>query len=121
MKLLLDEMLSASVAEQLRRRGHDVIAVDEHGELRGLGDADVFRHAQESGRAVVTYDREDFLALDRQYRHEGRDHHGLVILNPRRFPQGKGSIGPLVASLEQFLRAGDAYPSFVHWLQAPDV
>jgi hypothetical protein len=119
-KLLIDEMLSASVAEQLRQRGHDVIAVDEHRELRGLSDADVFKHAQDGGRAVVTYDREDFLAIDRQYRGEGRDHHGLVILNPRRFPEGKRTIGPLIASLEQLINAGDPYPSFVHWLQEPD-
>lgn len=120
MRLVLDEMLSASVAEQLRQRGRDVIAVDEQAELRGLSDADLFDRAQEDGRVVVTYNRDDFLALDRQYRHQGRDHHGLVILNPQRFPQGKGSIGPLIASLEQFLDAGAPYPSFVHWLQAPD-
>lgn len=120
MKLLIDEMLSASVAEQLRQRGRDVVAVDEQHELRGLSDAELFERAQDGGRVVVTYNRDDFLALDRQYRHQGRGHHGVVILNPRRFPQGKGTIGTLVASLEHFLDAGSPYPSFVHWLQAPD-
>jgi hypothetical protein len=119
-KLVIDEMLSAAVAEQLRQRGRDVIAVDERPELRGLSDAELFERAQEAGRVVVTYNRDDFLALDRGYRHNGRDHHGLVSLHPRRFPQGKGTIGPLIASLERFLDGGSAYPSFVHWLQEPD-
>ncbi len=117
MKLLLDEMLSAVIAEQLRSSHHDVAAVDERSELRGLADIDLLERAQLEERAIVTYDRDDFLALDRLYRHDGRDHHGIVILNPRRFPLGAGTVGPLVASLEALLIAGPLYPSFVHWLQ----
>jgi hypothetical protein len=116
-KLLLDEMLSARIAEQLRRRGGDVVAVDESYELRGLADPDLFDQAQRNGRTVVTYNREDFLALDRGYRSTGRDHHGIVVLHPRRFPQGAATIGALVAALETFAAAGPSYPSFIHWLQ----
>ncbi|HTA15940.1 MAG TPA: DUF5615 family PIN-like protein [Solirubrobacteraceae bacterium] len=47
MKLLLDEMLSARIAEQIRSRGHDAVAVDETRELRGLADPDLFAQAQE--------------------------------------------------------------------------
>lgn len=117
MKLLLDEMLSAQIAEQLRARGHDVRAVDESPELRGLSDPDVFAYAQREERAVVTYNREDFLALDREYASRQREHHGIVILHPRRFPQGEQSIGALIASLSSFAEAAPPYPSFVHWLQ----
>jgi lipopolysaccharide/colanic/teichoic acid biosynthesis glycosyltransferase len=35
LKLLLDEMYTAAVAEQLRERDHDVIAVAERADLRG--------------------------------------------------------------------------------------
>jgi hypothetical protein len=45
-KLLLDEMLSAVIAEQLRSRGQDVAAVIELAELRGLGDLKLFDYAQ---------------------------------------------------------------------------
>ena len=45
MRLLLDEMLSARIAEQLRDRGHDVTAVDGSPHLRGLADPDLFEHA----------------------------------------------------------------------------
>lgn len=110
-------MLSAAIAEQLRNRGLDVAAVDEQPELRGMSDPDLFEHAQKDRRAIVTYNREDFLALDRQYRAEGRDHPGIVILNPRRFPQRAGTIGALVTSLEAFIAAGRPYPGFIHWLQ----
>ncbi|MGC2372414.1 MAG: DUF5615 family PIN-like protein [Solirubrobacteraceae bacterium] len=115
MKLLLDEMLSAQIAEQIRGRGHD--AVDETPELRGLADPDLFVQAQEQERAIVTYNREDFLALDREYRSRQREHHGIVILHPRRFPQGAASIGSLVTALASFVEAGPPYPGFIHWLQ----
>lgn len=116
MKLLLDEMLPATIAEQLRRRGEDVSAVAEHRELRGLPDPRLFERARMDTRAVVTYNRDDFLGLDRRCRDEGRGHHGIVILNPRRFPQGPTSVGPLVTALEALLAAGPPYASFVHWL-----
>ncbi len=117
MKLLLDEMISAVVAEQLRARGADVEAVVERRDLRDLPDEEIFDHTQASGRSLVTYNRDDFLELDRRFRSQGRAHNGIVILNPRRFPQGVASIGALVASLHQLVGAGPAYESFVHWLQ----
>jgi predicted nuclease of predicted toxin-antitoxin system len=115
-KLLLDEMLSAQIAEQIRARGHDVFAVDETPELRGFADPDLFTQAQEQERAIVTYNREDFLALDREYRSRQQEHDGIVILRPRRFPQGTASIGALVTALSNFVEAGSPYPSFIHWL-----
>ncbi len=116
MKLLLDEMISAQVAEQLRARNRDVEAVSALRELRGLSDLDLFEFAQTAGRAVVTYNRDDFLELDRQFRSHAREHHGIVILHPRRYPQGARSIGPLTLALDGLILSGPPYPSFVHWL-----
>lgn len=116
MRLLLDEMLSAAIAEQLREHGRDAVAVTEHAGLRGMADPDLFAHAQQDRRTVVTCNRDDFLALDRGYRDQGREHHGIVILNPNRFPQGRPTIGRLVGSLDAFAASGPPYPSFVHWL-----
>ena len=117
MRLLLDEMLAGAIAQQLRRRGHDAIAAVERPELRGLDDPALFERAQVQARALVTYNRDDFLALDRLHRAERREHNGLVILNPRRFPQGTASVGRLVESLDALVRAGPPYPSFVQWLR----
>ena len=58
-----------------------------------------------------------FLALDRRFRSENRSHNGIVILSPRRFPQGTASIGPLATSLDRLIAAGPPYESFIHWLQ----
>jgi hypothetical protein len=116
-RLLLDEMLSAAIAEQLRDRGHDAVAVDESPSLRGLPDPDLFEHAQRERRALVTYNRDDFLALDRDHRDRGREHNGIVILNPRRFRQSAATTGALVTALAAFISSGPPYPSFVHWLQ----
>ena len=117
MKLLLDEMISELVAEQLRDRGSDVGAVSERRELRGLSDADLFEYAQTAERSIVTYNRDDFLELDRHYRAQNRPHRGIVMLNPRRFPQAPTSIGPLVTSLDRLIAAGPLYESFIHWLR----
>ncbi len=117
MKLLLDEMISAVVAEQLRVRERDVETATEQRELRGLSDEEVFRYAQAAERSVVTYNRDDFLELDRRFRGQGRNHCGIVILNPRRSPQGPASIGPLVESLDELITAGPPCESFIHWLR----
>jgi hypothetical protein len=116
-KLLLDEMIAAAIALQLRGRNRDVEAITERRDLRGLRDAHVFEYAQAAQRSIVTYNRDDFLELDRRYRSQNRRHGGIVILNPSRFPQGPASIGPLVASLDQLIAAGPPYDSFIHWLQ----
>ena len=56
MRLLLDEMIGAVVAEQLRDRGHDVVAVQDpdRGHLRGLDDCLLLATGDDEGRAVVT-------------------------------------------------------------------
>lgn len=110
-------MLPAEIAERLREYGHDTVAVGERPELKGLSDPDLFARAQREERAVVTYNRNDFLALDRQYRGEARIHHGIVIINPGRFPQRKENIGRLITALGVFIETGPPYPGFVHWLQ----
>jgi hypothetical protein len=117
LRLLLDEMLPAAIAEGLRSRGRDVVAVVETPDLRGLSDPELFERAQQDRRVTVTYNRDDFLALDRLYRAAGREHHGIVVLNPRRFPQGERSIGPLVDALDAFVGSGAPYAGFIHWLQ----
>ena len=59
MKLLLDEMYAATVAEQLRARGHDVVSVHdpEHRRLEGALDEEVFATAVAEERALVTGER----------------------------------------------------------------
>lgn len=63
MRLLLDEMYPAALADQLRNRGHDVSAVTERREFRSLPDADLFAVAQQERRALVTENIADFIPI----------------------------------------------------------
>ena len=54
MRLLLDEHFSRHIAEQLRTRGHDAVAVGERADLAGLADDELFAAAQQERRAIVT-------------------------------------------------------------------
>jgi Domain of unknown function (DUF5615) len=114
-KLLLDEQISGKVAERLRKR--DVVATTDEPALRGLGDPDLFEVAQAQERAVVTYNRPDFEAIVREYAESGREHHGLVIVHPTRFPGS--DFGRLAAALAGFLEAPPPGKSFLVWLQEP--
>lgn len=108
--------MQRSIAERLRTRGHDVVAVTEQSGLRGISDPELFARAQEQARTLVTYNRDDYLAIAREYAASGRPHRGIVIVNSHRFPEGR-SAGKLVSALERFIDAGASYPSFIAWLQ----
>jgi predicted nuclease of predicted toxin-antitoxin system len=121
LKLLLDAMFAPAIAEQLRRRAHDVVAAAEVPEFRYLGDPDLFAAAQAEQRAVVTNNVDHFLAIDAVYREQRRLHYGLILTSDRRFRRAQGGgIGPLVLALDAFLSArppGSRADSLVHWLQ----
>jgi predicted nuclease of predicted toxin-antitoxin system len=106
-KLLLDEMFRASIAEQLRRpRAHDVVAVAEREDLRGLPDAEVFLVAQNEERAVVTENVRDFRPIAREWQEMGRVHFGIVLTTNRRFPRANPrTAGRMVRALDQLLIA----------------
>ncbi|HET7119762.1 MAG TPA: DUF5615 family PIN-like protein [Solirubrobacterales bacterium] len=117
MKVLLDEQISGKVAERLRDRGHDVTAATDDSSLRGLSDPDLFEVAQRQGRALVTYNRPDFEPIVRGYAAENREHHGLVIVHPTRFPSGE--FARLALAIEGLLAKAGLGMSFVVWLQEP--
>ena len=117
MKLLLDEQISGKVAERLRDRGHDVTAATDDPTLRGLSDPDLFEVAQLQGRILVTYNRADFEPIVREYAEANREHCGLVIVHPTRFPSRE--FARLVAAIESFLVGSKAGPSLFAWLPEP--
>lgn len=115
MKFLLDEQISGEVAKRLQDRGHDVTAATDDPSLRGLSDPDLFEAAQEQGRALVTYNRVDFEPIIREYAQRDREHHGLVIVHPTRFPSWE--FARLVKALEGLLEGPSLGRSFLVWLQ----
>lgn len=119
MRLLLDEMYPAALAEQLRNRGHDVSAVTERPELRSLPDADVFTTAQQERRAVVTENVADFIPIVVGADQRGEAFFGLVLIDPVKYPRGqRRTIGRLVTELDRLLRQypRDQATSQRHWL-----
>ncbi len=122
MKLLLDEMYTAAVAEQLRERGHDVIAVAERADLRGTPDEDLLDWACTEDRALVTDNQRDFIPIHRRRIASGGDHRGLILTTNRRFPRGQpATTGKLVLALDEFLHTTAPQmmrnPCFIHWLR----
>lgn len=119
MRLLLDEMYPPTIAEQLRLRGHDVVAVTESSELRSLPDVAVFAAAQREHRAVVTENVADFIPRANHGDQRGEPHCGLVLVDPGRYPSGaRRTLGRLVTELDQMLGAfpTDEPTGLRHWL-----
>ena len=120
MKLLLDEMVSPSVADQLRRRGHDVVAVVESAGLRGQPDEVILATAQAEDRVVVTEDRGDFRRLAAAEASAGRPYPRLVLASPRRWSRRRGwTEGQLVNALDALLASGETIEG-EHWLTPVD-
>jgi predicted nuclease of predicted toxin-antitoxin system len=112
-RLLLDEMYSAALAEQLRARGHDVVSVHEldDGRLEGAPDEEVFAAAAAAGRALVTENVPDFRRLEAAAVAQGEPAPPLVFTTSRQFPRGDPrTAGSLVRALDALVRAGSPLP-----------
>jgi len=64
MRLVANENVAASVVDELRKRGHDVLAVKES--MRGAADPVILARAQADVRIVLTHDK-DFGELAFRY------------------------------------------------------
>jgi hypothetical protein len=104
LKLLLDEHLSPEIARQLRKRGHDVVAVSERPGLRGRPDRVHFASLPTEQRVIVTRDLPDFRPLLAEALRRGTTTCGLVCV-PRRFSLDRDGIGRLVRALDALLQA----------------
>jgi hypothetical protein len=101
--LLLDEMFSDEIAEQLRVRGHDVSSVVADPSLVALPDYQILSEAGAVGRALVTANIKDFAPLDGEYKAIGRTHAGLVFVSTKTFPQDRSYAGAVVTALDKLL------------------
>jgi len=120
LRLILDEMYSPAIAQQLRRRGHDVEAITERPDLRAMPDDEVFAAAQTEGRTVVTENIADFIRASHAWEERDRPHHGLVLVDPRTFPRGSAAtLGRMVTALEALLADRSTADSGSVWFLDP--
>jgi hypothetical protein len=116
--VLLDEMYPPALAQRLRDRCHDVVAVlDVEVGLASRSDDDVLALADRNNRCVVTENVGDFHRLASL----GVPHCGLVFVLARRFPRTSGGLHRLGEALEAVL-ASKRLPGRdgIIWLDSPD-
>ncbi len=100
MRVLLDEHVPVAVADVLRARGHDAVAVAERADLRGAIDRRVWEAATVESRTVVTYDIAGFRALAAVEISAGRPHPGVVLCSSRATPPTRAGVGRIADALE---------------------
>lgn len=118
MRLLLDEHLDSRVAVELRRRGHDVVAVTELLDVAGREDRDLLAWARDAGRVLVTYDVRGFAPLVAEHQVREEPLAGVIFLSSKRYPQGRQGHGPLVRDLASVLEANDDLTGRARWLDS---
>jgi len=102
-KVLLDEQISPAVAQALRRRSHDVVAVGERRGLLSRPDLDVLVAAAAEGRIVVSENIRDFARLGAHRLPSRQWHHGVVLVSRRGFPGSRDGFGLLIRALDVLL------------------
>lgn len=98
MKLLIDEMYPASLAEALRNGRIDAVTVGELG-LAGRSDLDVFAAAVADGYVVLTENVADFARIAADHVTAGHHHPGVLIALSSRFSRRPAGRGALVAAV----------------------
>jgi hypothetical protein len=109
LRLLLDEMLSPAIARELRTRGHDVQAIQEHPEWRSIDDRRVVELARAEHRVIVTDNLVDMRPLHYEaITPGGPGDHGMIFI-PGGYPRTRGDTGRIITALEEKLatRPGD--------------
>jgi hypothetical protein len=101
--LLLDEMFTEDIAQQLRTKGYDAISVVADPALVGLPDDQILAYATVEGRALVTANVKDFVPLDARYRAADQSHAGLILVSTKTFPQNRGFPSAVTTALAALL------------------
>jgi hypothetical protein len=118
MRLALDHHYSRTIAEQLRDKGHHVVAAVEQGWERE-DDEPLLALCATEERSLVTNNVSDFTAVARRWAVQGRSHHGLVFTSDASLPRTRATIGRYVHLLHDLLTSNPhpgAMVDRIHWL-----
>jgi hypothetical protein len=117
-KLALDHHYSHLIARELRDRGHDVRAVYELG-WHQCSDDELLDRCAAAGRALLTNNVGDFIAITQRWAGEGRRHAGVAFTSDASLPRTHATIGTYVDLLQALLSehpGEDAFVDRIHWL-----
>jgi hypothetical protein len=97
-KILVDEMYPATVAEALRSAAIDATTVADL-RLAGASDPEVFGAAVAGGYTVLTENVGDFARIAAEHSTAGGHHHGLLVALSSRFSRRPAGVQPLVEAI----------------------
>jgi len=98
-KVLVDEMYPAAVAEALQAAGIEATTVAEL-RLAGASDPEVFGAAVAGGYSVLTENVADFTRIAAEHSTAGGHHDGLLIALSSRSSRRPAGLQPLIAAIK---------------------
>jgi hypothetical protein len=117
--LLLDDMFSPQIADELALRGIDCRAVAADPLLRAQCDLEIFDAGVRDGRVIVTNNVTDFESLRRAREAAGGSVPGLIYTSDTTFPRTRAYVSRLTAALAAADRETAACGG-VLWLRSPN-
>lgn len=117
MKLLLDEMYPAALADALRSTGIGACTAAELG-LAGSSDPEVFAAAVALGYTVLTENVADFMRISAEHSVAGQHHSGVLIALSSRFSRRLAGMSTLLAAIQAV--ASEPLENRIVYLRRPD-
>jgi hypothetical protein len=117
-RLALDHHYSPDIADQLRARGHDVVAAIERG-WDQEDDEPLLTLCLSEQRTLLTNNVPDFVEIARRWSVQGQSHAGLIFTSDASLPRTRGTIGRFVNLLHDLLTEHakpDDFTDRIHWL-----
>ena len=116
-ELALDEMFSPKIAEALRVRGRNVVAVAERADLRAMTDDELYTWAVAQRCWLLTENVKDFRPIMLRALQAGGGTTGLLFTSSRAFPRSRRNPGPLIEAITVWLAKGPPAPPLIEdWL-----
>jgi predicted nuclease of predicted toxin-antitoxin system len=100
-KLLLDEDVHSKLSIILKKRGFDVVHVQEV-DAKGKTDPEQLAYAGKQKRCLMSFNTKDFVLLHNQYAKEGKEHWGIIV--SKQLPLGE-TLRRLLSLLQSHSRA----------------
>jgi hypothetical protein len=114
-KVYLDENLSPRIAEILRAARIDAVSAHEVGRT-GIDDRAQLAHAAQEGRAIVTCDITDFLALTAEAIAANAAHAGIIVVPPSLPARAFSDIAAALREIAE--RSPEGIPGLVLYARA---